>query len=178
MNALTHSVSYCAFSLIWNRNVVNYDFRMPLQLPLSPGVNSEVKFTVFDIDTEGKQPTDADLLGQAVISSLTLLGDLALHLPLLKPGAAAGSASVGTLIVSAAEDVVKEEAKRAGKGELVRKSFIVAANKLVKMDLIGKSDPIAIASQKRAGNWIEIGRTEVIKYVRSSYKFPSCAIFT
>jgi hypothetical protein len=149
----------------WTKNVINYDFRREMNIPLIPGVNSELKFCVFDIDTEGKQPTDADLLGQAVIGSLTLLTEVSIHVPLLKPGAAPGSASVGTLILYGADAVVQEEAKRAGKGELIRRSLIAVGSKLVKMDLIGKSDPIAIASQKRAGNWIEIGRTEVIKYV-------------
>jgi hypothetical protein len=31
------------------------------------------------------------------------------------------------------------------------------------MDLIGKSDPIVVAYQKRGGVFIEVGRTEVIK---------------
>jgi hypothetical protein len=50
----------------------------------------------------------------------------------------------------------------------------IAGSKFVSMDLVGKSDPIAIVYQKRLGNWIEVGRTEVIKYVIHTIHHMPC----
>lgn len=106
----------------WVKDRADYDFKTPLVLPLIIGQSHEIRVFVYDIDKPDAQPSEKDLVGDATISSASLLSELSVSLQLTNKGK-----SRGTIILRAAEAAVIAEAQRTNKGELVKRNLLVAA---------------------------------------------------
>lgn len=113
----------------------------------------KVRFIVYDIDNKSEKLTDDDFLGQVdtTVAEIVSGSPLTLVLQSKKSGNPMGGSIT-----------LRVEESSGGKQETLKMLF--KADKLDKMDTVGKSDPFLEFSRRAADNkWQVVLKTEVVK---------------
>ena len=131
-------------------NNLNPIWEKKFYLNYNPQSSQELKFEIYDWDTNSTQLTRQDFLGRTEISLGTILTSPGKQLSsVLKEG---GGGKI---------TILSEEINPNVRG---RVSLQLAGNKLDRMDFLGSSDPYYLLSKKmQNGQWALVYKSEVIK---------------
>ncbi|KAJ1521162.1 hypothetical protein ONE63_002857 [Megalurothrips usitatus] len=142
---------------IYRSEVINNnhdpDFAKKLQLPYRFEEQQNLKFGIYDVDSDSSDLRDHDYLGAATCSLGQIISNGKVKLPLLKHESSTHSER-GFIILMAEElAALKDEAVIQFSG-----------HKLDKKDFFGKSDPfLVISKSQESGDYSIVHKTEVIK---------------
>jgi hypothetical protein len=146
-------------------NKAEHDFTSSLPLLLAANdikrrTTQRIRFMVYDLEDEKVEPNEKQLIGYVQLTTDHLLGQpFPVCIPLEAPHDDAPAR--GLLRLTIDDTVIANDAHINGNGELVTDGLTISATGLTnKTDMTS----IVVVYQQRMGRFIEVGRTELIRY--------------